>query len=64
LIVQGSAEARALLECIFGKLILDEAHKARKSRGISASKNPNRLLDFMLRAAQRAKHMVLGTATP
>jgi hypothetical protein len=64
LIVQGSAEARALLECKFGTLILDEAHKARKSRGIAASGNPNRLLDFMLRAAQRAKHVVLGTATP
>lgn len=64
LIVQGSAEARALLECKFGTLILDEAHKARKSRGITASGNPNRLLDFMLRAAQRAKHVVLGTATP
>jgi superfamily II DNA or RNA helicase len=37
LIVQGSAEARALFECKFGTLILDEAHKARKSRGITAS---------------------------
>jgi len=64
LIVQGTAEARALVECRFGTLILDEAHKARKSRGITASGNPNRLLEFMLAAAKRAKHVILGTATP
>lgn len=64
LIVQGSAEALALLECRFGTLILDEAHKARKSRGITANGNPNRLLEFMLSAAQRSRQVVLGTATP
>jgi hypothetical protein len=64
LIVQGSAEARALLECRFGTLVLDEAHKARKSRGIAASGDPNRLLKFMLDAAQRARRVILGTATP
>ena len=64
LIVQGAAEARTLLECKFGTLVLDEAHKARKSRGITASGDPNRLLAFMLAAAQRAKHVILGTATP
>ncbi len=64
LIVQGSAEAPALLECKFGTLILDEAHKARKSRGITANGNPNRLLEFMINAAPRSKHVVLGTATP
>jgi superfamily II DNA or RNA helicase len=64
LIVQGSAESRALLECKFGTLVLDEAHKARKSRGITASGEPNRPLQFMYAAAQRAKHVILGTATP
>lgn len=64
LIVQGTVEARALLECKFGTIVLDEAHKARKSRGITASGNPNRLLEFMLTAAQRARHVLLGTATP
>jgi hypothetical protein len=64
LIVQGAAEARALLECRFGTLVLDEAHKARKSRGIAASGEPNRLLEFMLAAAPRANHVILGTATP
>jgi hypothetical protein len=43
---------------------LDEAHKARKSRGITASGNPNRLLEFMLAAAKKAQHVILGTATP
>ena len=64
LIVQGAGEAKTLLECRFGTLILDEAHKARRSRGITASGQPNRLLEFMLAAAQRAKHVILGTATP
>ncbi len=64
LIVQGAVEARTLLECKFGTLVLDEAHRARKSRGITASGHPNRLLEFMLRAAPRAKHVLLGTATP
>jgi superfamily II DNA or RNA helicase len=64
LIVQAAVEARALLECKFGTLVLDEAHKARKSRGATASGNPNRLLEFMLAVAQRAKHVILATATP
>ncbi len=64
LIVQGTAEARALLECRFGTLVLDEAHRARKARGITGSGDPNRLMEFMLRAAQKSKHVILGTATP
>jgi SNF2 family DNA or RNA helicase len=53
LIVQGTVEAHALLECRFGTLILDEAHKARKSRGITASAETNRLLEFMRAARKR-----------
>ena len=64
LIVQGAVEARTLLECRFGTLVLDEAHRARRSRGITASGDPNRLMEFMLRASQKAKHLILGTATP
>lgn len=64
LIVQGTAEARELLECRFGTLVLDEAHKARKSRGVTGDGDPNRLLQFMMQAALRAKHVLLGTATP
>jgi hypothetical protein len=64
LIVQGAVEARTLLECRFGTLVLDEAHRARRSRGITASGHPNRLMEFMAQAAQKAKHVILGTATP
>jgi len=64
LIVQGAAEARTLLEGRFGTVILDEAHKARRSRGITGCGQANRLLEFMLAAAQRARHVILGTATP
>ncbi len=64
LIVQSTPESEALLKCRFGTLVLDEAHKARKSRGITASGEPNRLLAFMLKAAARAQHVLLGTATP
>jgi superfamily II DNA or RNA helicase len=64
LIVQGAVEAQALLECKFGTLVLDEAHKARKSRGITASGDPNKLLQFTLQASARARHVILGTATP
>jgi superfamily II DNA or RNA helicase len=64
LIVQGTVESRALLECRLGTLVLDEAHRARKSRGITGSDDPNRLMEFMLKAAQKSKHVILGTATP
>lgn len=65
LIFHGAPEAEILLERRFGTLVLDEAHRARKSRGIgSKSDEPNNLLGFMRKAAQRAKHVVLGTATP
>ena len=62
--MQGTAESRALLECHFGTLVLDEAHRARRSRGITASGDPNRLMAFMLQAAQKSRHVILGTATP
>lgn len=64
LIVQRTPESRALLECRFGTLVLDEAHRARRSRGIGERGDPNRLLSFMFEAAPRAKHVILGTATP
>ncbi len=37
LIVQDTANSRVLLECRVGTLVLDEAHRARRSRGITAS---------------------------
>ncbi len=64
LIVQDTANSRVLLECRVGTLVLDEAHRARRSRGITASGDANRLMEFMLRAAPKARHVILGTATP
>jgi superfamily II DNA or RNA helicase len=64
LLVQHTPESQALLECRFGTLVLDEAHRARRSRGITGTAEPNRLMTFMLQAAARARHVILGTATP
>ncbi len=57
-------ECAELLKMKFGMVILDEAHKARKSRGLGGEGEPNKLLTFMMQIAQRARHVLLGTATP
>jgi superfamily II DNA or RNA helicase len=58
-------ETACLLKKRYGTIILDEAHKARKRGGLgSKSSTPNNLLAFMLLAAKRTRHMILGTATP
>jgi hypothetical protein len=64
LIVNGGAEADALLAKSYGMVILDEAHKARSARGVTSDGQPNNLLAFMLAIAERSKHVLLGTATP
>ena len=65
LVFQDTQEARLLLERRFGTLVLDEAHRARRARGVAAKDDePNNLLRFMREAAKRAKHVILGTATP
>jgi hypothetical protein len=66
LIFHESEERDLLMSCRFGTLILDEAHKARKSRGIGNEDEPeaNNLYEFMIRAAARARNVILGTATP
>ena len=65
LIVHDSEERRYLLECKYGSVILDEAHKARRHGGLGPKKeDPNNLLDFMLRIGPRTKNLLLGTATP
>ncbi|MEB3175023.1 MAG: helicase-related protein, partial [Cyanobacteriota bacterium] len=46
-------------------LIQDESHKSRTKQGLGKRANePNALLKFMLEAARRSKHVLLGTATP
>ena len=65
LIFQMTPERQALLGRKFGTLILDEAHRARTTRGMGANAGePNNLLAFMQEAAQLARHVILGTATP
>ncbi len=68
LIVNGddAGERGALTKKSFGVLILDEAHKARASRGQNGRgpPEPNQLLRFMRGAAAKATHVILGTATP
>ncbi len=65
LIVHDSEERRYLLECKYGSVVLDEAHKARRHGGLGPKKDgPNNLLDFMLRIGPRTRNLLLGTATP
>lgn len=64
LVFQLTAERQALLERNYGTVILDEAHRARAARGVGKNANPNNLLQFMLQLAKKARHVVLGTATP
>ncbi|MEJ5366078.1 MAG: phospholipase D-like domain-containing anti-phage protein [Desulfosoma sp.] len=65
LIFHDSAERKHLLERKYGTVILDEAHRARRRGGLGKrEKEPNNLLDFMLKIAPRTRHLLLGTATP
>jgi superfamily II DNA or RNA helicase len=65
LIVHQAPEAESLLQRRYGTLILDEAHRARRAKGIGGkSGERNNLLSFMEEAAKRATHVLLGTATP
>ena len=65
LIFHDSDERQHLLERKFGTVVLDEAHKARCHGGLGEKKKePNNLLDFMLRIGPRTRNLLLGTATP
>ncbi len=68
LIVNGDddGERGALAKKTFGVVILDEAHKARNSRGQSGREaaRPNNLLKFLRAVARNASNVILGTATP
>lgn len=65
LLFQETQERRLLMSKRVGTLVLDEAHKARKSRGIGKDEpEANNLFEFMMEAAARARHVLLGTATP
>jgi superfamily II DNA or RNA helicase len=65
LMVQPSEEKTVLTGISFELVILDEAHKARSRQGFGANAGePNALLAFMRAIADRADHLLLGTATP
>lgn len=64
LIFQMSEEREQLLRGGFGTLVVDEAHKARRRATIGKREDPNNLLAFLLEAAPRCRHVLLGTATP
>lgn len=71
LVMRDSVERRALLdkrarpnESPFGLVVLDEAHKARGTAVNGGDREPNNLLTFMGRIALKARHVILGTATP
>src|SRR5262249_53481418 len=68
LIVMGDDEGErgVLAKKSFGVVILDEAHKARASRGLQGrdAPNPNNLLVFLRAVARNAQSVILGTATP
>lgn len=65
LIFHRTQEREYLLGRKFGTLVLDEAHRARRSHGPGPNANkPNNLLEFMFLAASKARHVLLGTATP
>lgn len=68
LIVNGSDEGErgALARKSFGVVILDEAHKARASRGQNGREppKPNNLLNFLRTVAGNSSNVILGTATP
>jgi hypothetical protein len=64
LITNKAEEAEVLLSRKYGMVILDEAHKARRSRGVASDGQANNLLTFMLHVAKQTRHVLLGTATP
>ena len=65
LIFHDSEERTHLLNRRYGTVILDEAHRARRRGGLGKrEKEPNNLLDFMLKAGRRTRHLLLATGTP
>lgn len=71
LVMRDSIERKALLErrarpgeSTYGIVVLDEAHKARGAAPVGGDRKPNNLLKFMAQIALKARHVILGTATP
>ncbi len=69
LISRASDAVNQLLRLDYDCVILDEAHRARrKNLGVTHSDDeaadPNNLLDFMYKIAERTRSLLLATATP
>jgi superfamily II DNA or RNA helicase len=65
LIFHNTEERKLLMTKLFGMVILDEAHRARgKDDPDVDERKANNLLSFMNEIAKRARHVLLGTATP
>jgi superfamily II DNA or RNA helicase len=68
LISRGSDAAKQLLNLYYDCVILDESHRARR-RNLGQNRDgealdPNNLLRFMYRLAERTRSLLLATATP
>jgi superfamily II DNA or RNA helicase len=74
LVVHGSAQVQALLDIDWSCVLVDEAHRARRSKLPKETEhgprinNPeteaNRLYAFLYKLAPRTRSMLMGTATP
>ena len=64
LVTAGSETAQALLNRRYACVVLDEAHRARRSRARGQEGAPTKLLEFVLEVAARADTVLLATATP
>jgi hypothetical protein len=64
LVTAESETAQALLNPHYACVVLDEAHRARRSRPRGQKGDSNNLLELMLQIAGRAESVFLGTATP
>ncbi|MBP1464506.1 DEAD/DEAH box helicase family protein [Candidatus Chloroploca sp. M-50] len=68
LISYRSAAVEHLLKVEYDCVILDEAHRARRQnlgdRRDGEKPDPNNLLDFMYKIAERTRSLLLATATP
>jgi superfamily II DNA or RNA helicase len=64
LITSGSPAVKKLLALKYDCVILDEAHRARRSSGTSATVTYNNLMQFMREVSSRTRSLLMGTATP
>ncbi len=64
LITSGSVAAQRLQTLKYDCVIVDEAHRARRSSGLSKAVTYNNLMLFVRGIALRTTSLILGTATP